>query len=47
VNKERDGLLSRTDIGTKEGWLSLLADNKLTMSGHQISKIDNAGDIRQ
>jgi hypothetical protein len=47
VSNERGGLLSRTNIGTKEGWLSLLADNKLTISGHQITKIDDAGDIRQ
>ncbi len=45
TQEERLGLLSRTDIGTKQGWLSLLAENKLTILGHQISKLDDAGEI--
>ena len=45
AQEEQLGLLSRTDIGTKQGWLSLLAENKLTILGHQISKIDDVGEI--
>jgi DNA phosphorothioation-associated putative methyltransferase len=45
AQEEQLGLLSRTDIGTKQGWLSVLAENKLTILGHQISRVDDAGEI--
>ena len=45
AQEEQLGLLSRTDIGTKQGWLSLLAENKLTILGHQISKLHDVGEI--
>jgi hypothetical protein len=46
AQEEQFGLLSRMDIGTKQGWLSLLAEHKLTIRGHQISKLDDRSPVR-
>lgn len=34
--EEQLGLLSRPDIGTKNGWLALLSEMNLTIEGHEI-----------
>jgi len=37
--EEDKGLLSRADIGMRQAWLSLLAENKLTISGHRLTSV--------
>lgn len=34
--EEQLGLLSRPDIGTKQGWLAALAERELTIRGHRV-----------
>ncbi|HJT71940.1 MAG TPA: DNA phosphorothioation-associated putative methyltransferase [Terriglobales bacterium] len=36
------GLLARSDIGTKQAWLALLAESKLTIIGHQLIPTSDA-----
>lgn len=36
------GLLARSDIGTKQTWLALLAETKLTIIGHQLVPTSDA-----
>lgn len=36
------GLLARSDIGTKQAWLALLAESKLTIIGHQLVPTSDA-----
>ena len=45
AQEEELGLLSRTDIGTKQAWISLLAENRLRIHDHQISKVDDTSEI--
>ena len=44
AQEEQLGLLSRSDIGTRQGWLSLLAENKIAIVGHQISRIEDVSE---
>lgn len=37
--EEQLGLLSRSDIGTKQGWLAVLAENGVTINGHNICQV--------
>ena len=42
--EEELGLLSRTDIGTKQGWLAVLAENSVTIDNHRIQTHDGGLD---
>jgi len=37
--EEDRGLLSRTDIGMRQAWFALVAENKLTVSGHKLCQV--------
>jgi DNA phosphorothioation-associated putative methyltransferase len=39
--EEELGLLSRTDIGTRQGWLALLAEKNMTIDSHRIQPYES------
>jgi len=42
--EEELGLLSRPDIGTRQGWLAILAERNLTITGHILSNVDGTSE---
>lgn len=39
TREEKLGLLSRSDIGTKEGWQAVLTESGLAISGHDVHRV--------